>query len=110
MSLFKLIFIVFPSNAEVERGFAVNKECVVGNLLNDSLVAQRAVYDAMKKDFNLDVRSLEINPSLRQYFKNAGSKRNEFLKLKKKGEEGTKNGKRRIDQEILVLKAKKKQN
>ena len=44
-NFFKMVFIFFPSNVEVERGFAVNKECIVENLANDFLIAQRLVYD-----------------------------------------------------------------
>nr|CAD7197511.1 unnamed protein product [Timema douglasi] len=34
------------NNAVVERSFSVNKECLVENLLEDSLIAQRVIYDA----------------------------------------------------------------
>jgi len=38
---------LFHGNAAVERSFSINKECLVENLLEDSLVAQRVVYDAV---------------------------------------------------------------
>lgn len=43
----KLLSCLSHSNAAVERGFSVNKECLVENLKEDSLVAQRVVHDAV---------------------------------------------------------------
>lgn len=44
----KMIFILFHGQAPVERSFSVNKECLVTNLEEDSLVAQRLVFDHVK--------------------------------------------------------------
>ena len=38
---------IFHGNAAVERSFSINKECLVENLLQDSLIAHRAVYVAV---------------------------------------------------------------
>lgn len=43
----KLLSCLSHGNAAVERGFSVNKECLVENLKEDSLVAQRVVHDAV---------------------------------------------------------------
>lgn len=104
---FKMVFVLFSSNAEVERGFSVNKECLVENLLNDSLIAQRLVYDHVKNECQLDVKNLKITNSLRQYFKNASSKRNESIKLKVREDADKVNEKRKVQQELVLLKAKK---
>ena len=44
----KKILILSHGNATLERGFSVNKECVVMNLEKDRLVAQRLVYDTVQ--------------------------------------------------------------
>lgn len=107
-NFFKMIFIFFPSNAEVERGFSVNKECLVENLANDSLIAQRIVYDQMKKDCGLDVKNLKITTSMKQYYKNASSKRWECLKVKQAEVADEKTRKRQLTHELLIEKSKKK--
>ena len=44
----KKILILSHGNATLERGFSVNKECVVMNLEKERLVAQRLVYDTVQ--------------------------------------------------------------
>ena len=39
------VFILSHGNAGDERGFSINKEYLVPNLIEESLVAQRIVYD-----------------------------------------------------------------
>ncbi|CAN7981355.1 unnamed protein product [Ixodes pacificus] len=46
-SFVKLILCLSHGNAAVERGFSVNKECLVENLKEESLIAQRVVYDGV---------------------------------------------------------------
>lgn len=43
----KKIVILSHENAALKRGFSINKEFLVENLLEESLVAQRTVYDAI---------------------------------------------------------------
>ncbi|KAG0423629.1 hypothetical protein HPB47_000599, partial [Ixodes persulcatus] len=43
----KLILSLSHGNASVERGFSINKDCLVENQKEQSLVAQRIVYDAV---------------------------------------------------------------
>lgn len=47
LSFIKLICILFHGNASLERGFSINSACLVENLMKDSLVGQRVVYDAI---------------------------------------------------------------
>lgn len=65
---FKCIFIIFPTNAEVERRFSTNEECLVDNLQNDSLIAQRSVYDHVKMECDLKIENVVLSTSLRQHF------------------------------------------
>ncbi|KAH8027309.1 hypothetical protein HPB51_004221 [Rhipicephalus microplus] len=41
----KIVLCLSHGNSSVERGFSVNKECLVENMKEESLVAQRLVYD-----------------------------------------------------------------
>jgi hypothetical protein len=43
----KLVMIFFHGQADVERGFSVNKEILLPNMKEDSLIAQRQVHDAI---------------------------------------------------------------
>ena len=43
--VFKLIFILPHGQASVERGFSVNKELLIENLEEVSIVSERIVYD-----------------------------------------------------------------
>lgn len=44
----KMVFILSHGQAFVERGFSINKELIVENQVNVSLIAQRRVYDGIK--------------------------------------------------------------
>lgn len=46
-NLIKLLLTFSHGNANLERGFSINKECLVENLEEKSLVAQRSIYDAV---------------------------------------------------------------
>ena len=45
---FFFIFTLSPGQRQVERGFSINKEIVIGNLHSNSLSAQRLVYEYLK--------------------------------------------------------------
>ncbi|KAJ8881890.1 hypothetical protein PR048_018376 [Dryococelus australis] len=47
LSFVQKILILFHANGAVEHSFSINKQCLVENLLEDSLVAQRSIYDAV---------------------------------------------------------------
>lgn len=108
-SFIKIVFILFPSNSAVERSFSVNKECLVENLTEESLVAQRIVYDSLKEENNFDMKTLDISRSMIQYVQNASSKRNESLKRKQMEEGSEVDEKKKLSQELSLLKAKKQQ-
>ena len=42
-----MILNLFHGNASLEHGFSVNKEILVGNLVQESLLVQRRLYDAI---------------------------------------------------------------
>lgn len=81
LQVVKKILILSHGNATIERGFSVNKECLVENLTEESLVAQRLVYDAVLRAGT--VNNVEITKSLMHYAKNAHSRYTEAMQKKK---------------------------
>ncbi|XP_063226773.1 uncharacterized protein LOC134533264 [Bacillus rossius redtenbacheri] len=53
-SFLKMIFIMSHGNAAVERGFSINKQCLVENQLDISLIAQRTIHDGILSAGGLD--------------------------------------------------------
>lgn len=81
---------LFHGNADVERSFSFNRECLVENLKEDSLVSQRHVLDHMKQ-LNFDLEKLTVTKSMISYFCTSGTKRNEALKVKQQPTEDVQN-------------------
>lgn len=50
----KLVLILSHGNAEVERGFSVNKECLQDNMTESTLIGFRTVYDTVQKMGGID--------------------------------------------------------
>ena len=99
------ILCLFHGNAAVERSFSVNKECLVENLLEDSLVAQRVVYDAVLAVGG--VSSVNITKQMIHSVRNASAKRVEAAKKKASEEDIAANKRKRICDEISQLESKK---
>lgn len=99
--------LLFHGNAAVERSFSVNKECLIENLKEDSLVAQRYVFDFMKT-INFCEDQLDINKKMISYFVTSGTKRNEALKKKQQSAEEKTQNLKRMNEEIQLLEFKKK--
>lgn len=72
MNVMKIIMSLSHGNANVERGFSVNSECLVENLKEETLVAQRIIYDSIISTVG-DVKSFVIQKSLIHSFRNAHS-------------------------------------
>ncbi len=53
MDSFKLVLILSHGNASVESGFLVNSSILVENMHEDSIDAQRTVYDALSHDSSI---------------------------------------------------------
>ena len=45
--IIKMLLVLSPGNAEVERGFSINKNLIRDDLSEESLIAQRLVYQAV---------------------------------------------------------------
>lgn len=106
--LLKKIFILSHGNADLERGFSINKECLVANLEAESLIAQRIVFDSVAAAGG--VHNIVINTAMIQSARNAHSRYKEAQEKKKKEEHEQKQKadlKRRIREQEKELKGKK---
>jgi len=81
-SFVKMVLILSHVNAFVEQGFSVNKEILVENLSEISLVAQRRTYDGLMYHGG-DIRTFEITKSLIHSFQNAHSIYKEALEKRR---------------------------
>lgn len=82
MNVLKKVLIFSHGNASVERGFSVNKECLLPNLQEESLIAQRHVWSAINKVGGIS--NIDISKKLILNVRNARQNYEEALKLKKK--------------------------
>jgi hypothetical protein len=103
LSFMKQILVLFHGNAAVERSFSINKECLVENLQEDSLVAQRCVYDAAFGG----ILAAPISKAMIHCVRNASAKRVEALKKKSDDMSDKANKLKRVANEIKLLQAKK---
>ena len=80
-SVLKCVFVLSHGNSSVESGFSVNQEMLVENLHEESLVAQRQVYDAVLAAGG--VAAVEIDKSMLQHVRGAHSRYQECLRKKR---------------------------
>jgi len=99
------ILTLFHGNAAVEKSFSTNKECLVENLQEDSLIAQRVVHDAVSAAGG--ITSIQITKPLILAVRNASVKRVEALKKKTDQDKEQKNKLKRVATEIKHFEAKK---
>lgn len=80
-SFIKFVLTLSHGNASVERGFSINKECIVENLKEESLVALRQVHDGVTSAGGLE--SFVITKDLVHSARNAHARYTENLKEQK---------------------------
>ena len=104
----KLTLILSHGNAAVESGFSINNDMLVENLLEDSLVGQRTVYDSIQKAGG--VLSVHIDKRMLQIVRAARSLWEEALHKSRAAEDCGKSAaaeKRKAAQQIKTLETKK---
>lgn len=79
-TIIKITLILSHGNANVERGFSVNKHCLVENMEEETIVAHRLAYDTINSLGGLE--NLMITKSLILSVRNAHSRYVEALKIK----------------------------
>ena len=101
----KIVFTMFHGQADVERGFSVNKNLIVENMSDESLTAQRFVKDHMKyKEYK--PHNMPIPKELFQSVKRSNASYKEALQAK--SQQKLKKDKRllEIDEELIQLNRK----
>ena len=83
----KLILTLSHGQGSVERGFSYNKDMVVENLLEDSLIAHRVVKDFIVNDCEGDASLCRITPGLVQSARVAHSRCKAALAVKQQQRE-----------------------
>lgn len=109
LSFIKIILCLSHGNAAVERGFSVNKECLVENLKEDSLIAQRLVHDAVLAAGG--VEKVEITDKMVQMVRNSYRVYREELQKKKterQVESDVQKNKKRVASLVKELEEKKR--
>ncbi|KAK3909787.1 Light-independent protochlorophyllide reductase subunit N [Frankliniella fusca] len=109
-NLLHMVLIISHGNAFVERGFSINKEMVVENQLDVSLVAQRQVYDAVTLAGGIEQVADAIDHRMQYRFRSARAEYEEARKKRaQQDREGQKKkqAEKRVEDEVRELRAKK---
>ena len=107
-AVLQIVLILSHGNASVESGFSINKQFLVENLHEESLVAQRIVHDHINAVGGL--QSVNIDKSLLQFVKGSHHKYTQALEQKRKERSDAEKeiaAKKRIGSEVKKLIAKK---
>lgn len=84
LKLLKIVMILSHGKANIERGFSVNAGCLVENLKNETLVAQRMTYYSVIKEIGGDITTLNVPKPLIHAFRNSRSLLSEETERRKK--------------------------
>ena len=105
----KVIFTLSHSQSAVERGFSINKELLIENLQEKSIVSQRVVYDHLQS-FSVDLHEYQMSNGLLKSCKAARQRYGTHLEdQKRKVNDDKKSNKRKlITDEINNVKDHKK--
>lgn len=110
LKVMKMVLVISHGNSSLERGFSVNKEDLIDNMANETLVARRLVYDSVKTIVGPNVQDLVIDKSLIHSTKNARSRYMEEISRKKAEDEERQlklKKKRQVELQIMELEAKR---
>lgn len=107
-AVIQLCLILSHGQATVESGFSINKDILIENQLEETLVAQRRVYDAIQCAGG--IHDVQLSPSLLTSVRSARSRYQEYLdnKKAKKVEDDKANAKKRKLEELTTLKEKRR--
>lgn len=101
LSLLKMILIISHGNAEVERGFSINKEVLIENMREESLIGYRIVYDAINAYGGIE--KVPLTKSLLFDVKKAYNRYSVELKARKEvqNKAGEEREKRKLNERIV---------
>nr|CAD7424724.1 unnamed protein product [Timema monikensis] len=106
LSFCTMIFTMFHGNSAVERGFSVNKECLVENMKERSLISQRSIYSAVQSVGG--IKNVEFTSGMLHAARRASSKRREAIEEMKKKESEEANRSKTTLETVNKLEAKKR--
>ena len=81
INIVKMVCCLSHGNANVERGFSVNAECLFENMQEDSVIARRQVYDSVL--YHGGINALQISKDLLLSARNAHSRYTDTLEQRK---------------------------
>lgn len=81
----KSILILSHGNASVESSFSINKDLITVNMLKESIVQQKVVYDATLS-YNLEIDQIPISECMIKMFRGAKKAYNTALESKRQQE------------------------
>ena len=105
----KIVLIMSHGNARVESGFSINEQILLPNLKEQSLVAQRMVYEGVRKEGG--VLKADITPKMLKHFKESWRYAEADAKENRKRQtDGDKRreDRKRLGKEIKEVKSAKK--
>lgn len=107
----KLLLTLYHGQADVERGYSVNKALLRDNMAEKTVVSLRTVHDAVTSRFGGNCCLLTPNPTLKRHMRAARNRYHEYLESKRADEASEAQAverKRRRDQirELEVKRAK----
>lgn len=106
--VFKILLTLSHGQASIERGYSVNKELLVENLSERSIVAQRIICDSYASS-DSSVMDIEVTPDLRRHTTSARMRYSNYLEEKSKSEINvSQRNKRKVVEAELVDAEKKK--
>ncbi|XP_046393340.1 uncharacterized protein LOC124161149 isoform X1 [Ischnura elegans] len=108
VKVIKMALIISHGQAFIERGFSINKEIIVENQLDMSLVAQRQVYDSVNAAGG--VENIKISAEMINRFRHARSEYEEAKKQRRSEDaevEKKRTHEKMIGTEVKELQAKK---
>nr|CAD7401699.1 unnamed protein product [Timema cristinae] len=106
LSFCTMIFTMFHGNSAVERGFSVNKECLVENMKERSLISQRSIYSMVQSVGG--IKNVEFTSGMLHAARRASSKRREAIEEMKKKESEEANRSKTTLETVNKLEAKKR--
>ena len=106
--IFKFVCVLSHGQASIERGFNVNSEVLVENLLQESLISQRIVYDQLRS-YEAKIPDIPITRKMILSCKGAHQKYTQSLADKQKDKvDDEKSKKRKLKQEeVMSVKRRK---
>ena len=92
-----IVFVVLNAQAQIERGFSVNKETMIENLEAESLHSQCLVYDSIKASPKREIHEIEIGNKMLLLCKSASLSYKLALEENQKAEYDSKTEKKADD-------------